>query len=68
MLGGGASVFLANMEILLDMQIHTLSAESTNPIGIMTVAAINIPTLSLGAVGIRQAWARRRWFLEWERL
>jgi len=68
MLGGGAGVFLANMGILLDMQNHTLSAESTNPIGIMIVAAINIPTLSLGALGIRQAWARRRWFLEWERL
>jgi hypothetical protein len=30
-------------------------------------ASNSVLTLSLGALAIQQAWARRRWFLAWER-
>ena len=67
LLGGSASIFLAGMGIVFDLQDRTSSAESINPIGMVIDAAINMLALSLGALAIQQAWARRRWFVAWER-
>ena len=55
------------MGILFDLQNHTFSTESVNPIGMVIEAAINVLTLSLGALANQQAWARHRWLLAWER-
>ena len=55
------------MGILFDLKNHTFSTESINPIGMVIEVVINVLTLSFEALAMQQAWARRRWFLAWER-
>jgi hypothetical protein len=63
LLAGSASIFLALMGILYDLQHGTFSEASVNPAGSAIEAAINVATLLGGIASISFGWSNRHFFL-----